>query len=144
MKKQIVLIFLIFFSYLSQGQTIKVTGIKLHYKKGESIAFTIINKSDTSLFLSSFVLETLNSKDNEWYEQVYDILNSDCGELIGKEGFILQKDSLQKIVWDPQKVNPTCFNYKTNSGKYRLSFKYSTDITSKTIFYIEEFIISKD
>ena len=110
-------------------------------KKGESVDFTILNKSDSVLYFSSFILEALDPTDNNWYEQVYDVLNANCSELIGKEGFVLQKDSLKKIVWNPPKVNPACFNYKVNSGKYRLCFKYRLDYSDKSKSYFKIFRI---
>lgn len=141
MKHQLILLCLLFLAVLGFSQNIKVSGLKLKYKKGENLNFTISNQSDSVLYLSSFALEKLNKLDGEWYEQVYDILNRNCGELLGKEGFSLDVDSEKKICWNPQKINPLCFNYKNNFGKYRLVFKYSTAINVKENYYIKEFII---
>jgi len=136
----------IFFSisvFYSNGQNVKIIGLKQAYKQGEPIIFSIQNRSDSSLFLSSFILEKYNKSDNEWYEQVYDILNYNCGELIGKEGFILKVNSIRKIKWNPLKIDKTCFNYKTNSGRYRLVFKYGISIDEKSKYYLKEFNILK-
>lgn len=142
MKRQLILLCLLFFSVLGFSQEIKVSGFKLKYKKGEDLSFTISNQSDSVLYLSSFILEKFNKVDGEWYEQVYDILNRNCGELLGKEGFSLGIDSVKKICWNPQKTNPVCFSYKNNFGKYRLVFKYSTEINAKEKHYVKEFIIT--
>ena len=98
MKHQLLLICLLFLAVLGFSQSIKVSGFKLKYKKGENLNLTIRNQSDSVLYLSSFTLEKFNKLDSEWYEQVYDILNRNCGELIGKEGFSLDIDSEKKFV----------------------------------------------
>lgn len=143
MTKQLSLVFIVFVSLVSFGQDVKVCGIKARYKKGESIVFTVINRKNTLLYLSSFVLDKYNPNNKEWDEQVHDILNADCGQLLGKEGFILEVDSLRKIIWNPKMVENSCFDYKSNYGKYRLSFKYSLSLNAKNKYYLKYFYIDK-
>jgi hypothetical protein len=143
MKHQFTLFSFFLFTLLGYSQEIKVDGLKIQYKKGENITFIISNKSDSVLYLSSFILEKFNKGDAEWYEQVYDILNNNCSEFSGKEGFVLAVDSIKQICWNPKKVNSNCFSYKDNFGKYRVVFKYDVGINTKEKFYYKEFIITK-
>jgi len=141
MKKKFVVFFFLILSFLSYGQTISICGLKSEYTKGETINFTVENIGDSILFLSSFILEKYILADSQWYEQVYDILNIDCDKFSGKEGFVLGINSVNEIKWNPRKIAPTCFSYLENSGKYRLSFKYSTDIKGNAKHYTKEFEI---
>jgi hypothetical protein len=141
MKIALIFFSFLFYSFAGYGQNFDLKGIKSKYRKGECISFIISNNDTSKLYLSSFVLEKFNKVDGEWSEQVYDILNSDCSEFKGKEGFVLQSKSLKRIIWNPKNVNPNCFSYKYNIGEYRLSFKYSIGLNSKEKYYLKEFFI---
>ena len=143
MKHKFILVYLLFLTLCGFSQNFNVSGLKLKYTQGENLNFSISNKSDSNLYFSSFTIEKFNKLDGEWYEQVYDILNQNCGEFLGKEGFFLNVGSVKKICWSPQKVNPSCFNYKKNSGKYRLVFKYNIKLTAGDKYYFKDFIIIK-
>ena len=153
MQKQIMPLILLSPS-LCYSQIINLTGLKPEYKQGESIVFTIQNKSDSTLFVSSFTLQEYTPQLNAWYERVHDITdNYPCHEesdiensdKAGHIGYSLKVDSTKTISWNPKKEYPNCFNYKKSSGKYRLLFIYKSEmgLNRKYYYYLKEFYIKK-
>jgi hypothetical protein len=150
MQNQLILAFLLLPS-LSYGQLIAVSGLKPRYKAGESLVFTIQNRSDSILFVSSFILQGYFSKTKEWYEVVHDIsdnypCNDENIENSDKAGHIvypIKSGSARTIIWNPQKEDPTCFNYKKIKGKYRLLFIYRSNSEYNTKYYKSEFCITR-
>jgi hypothetical protein len=153
MQKQIVL-FILLLPSLSYGQIVNLIGLKPKYRQGEPIIFTVQNKNDSVVFVSSFILQKYSSKLKEWYEGVHDITNNyPCSEesdvensdKAGHIGYSLKVDSTRTISWNPKKENPNCFNYKKSSGKYRLLFIYRNDLElgRKYHYYLKEFYITK-
>jgi hypothetical protein len=134
---------LLFPPYLSPGQTPEVLGLQASYQKGETITFVVKNNSDSVLTVSSFVLEKYAPEFKSWYEQAYDLLAINCQEESGKQVLTIAPNASRTISWNPRQVYPTCFDYKRNSGSYRLVFLYHRRAKDRGRYYMQEFRIGK-
>lgn len=143
MIRPLALFCLLFSSSLSHGQTLEVLGLQPSYQKGETITFTVKNNSDSVLTVSSFLLEKYAPEIKSWYEQAYDLLAINCREGSGKQVLDIAPTASKTISWNPRQVYPTCFDYKKNSGRYRLVFLYRRRTTDRGRYYLKEFWIGK-
>ena len=139
------LFFLLLFPLIQDNkpciEILSINAVKTSYGQGEKIKLTINNSSNYKIITSTFSLYQWNENNKAWIKIMYDMIFDSCPTdediLIHKilpGALIIEANGFTNFIWNPKEIPKKCFDYKENSGTYKIKFIYHVEEGDKILF----------